>query len=499
MTNYYALIAQAVRGLDQNTGEARRALYERARAAQVRQLRAIRPPISESAIAKERLSLETAIRNVETDAARKSGAKPREPRPEIAPPRPGAPRANSDRPEQIKPKDSPAALAESAASHPPPVLAGRLPRWLTGKRATGFGDVVNEVHRLDTTAKAAKDGTGTSEGPTPLQTCPPADGGTVESGADAEDLSKAHDEPRQPPGREPSYDLDEDQEALHPGRHLPHAMEDEYPQPLPPRSYRKLVRPVVTLLILTGLAATISWQGPHFSELYRYIAQIITRQQPSQTAPQAASQSKFLDRVPQEQGTVQAPATRAPDSQASPTAAQRVVLYEEDSSDSQGKRYFGLVRWRTEIVSPRPSLASELAVRADVEIPERRITMTCWLRRNIDHTSAASYTVEMRFNLPADFVGDGIASVPGILVKQSEEAPGTPLAKLAVKATNGVFVIELSDSDADVQRNIQLLKENQWFDIPIVYINGSRAILAIEKGPAGDRAFAEAFAAWEKK
>ena len=72
-------------------------------------------------------------------------------------------------------------------------------------------------------------------------------------------------------------------------------------------------------------------------------------------------------------------------------------------------------------------------------------------------------------------------------------------AKLAVKATNGVFVIELSDSDADVQRNIQLLKENQWFDIPIVYINGSRAILAIEKGPAGDRAFAEAFAAWEKK
>jgi hypothetical protein len=39
-------------------------------------------------------------------------------------------------------------------------------------------------------------------------------------------------------------------------------------------------------------------------------------------------------------------------------------------------------------------------------------------------------------------------------------------------------MIELSASDTDVQRNIQLLKENQWFDIPIVYINGSRAILA---------------------
>ena len=33
-----------------------------------------------------------------------------------------------------------------------------------------------------------------------------------------------------------------------------------------------------------------------------------------------------------------------------------------------------------------------------------------------------------------------------------------------------------------MQRNIQLLKERGWFDIPIVYNNGRRAILSIEKG-----------------
>jgi hypothetical protein len=63
----------------------------------------------------------------------------------------------------------------------------------------------------------------------------------------------------------------------------------------------------------------------------------------------------------------------------------------------------------------------------------------------------------------------------------------------------GVFTIELSAIDADVQRNVRLLKEQQWLDIPIVYTNGSRALLALEKGPPGDRAFAEVFAAWEKK
>ena len=70
-------------------------------------------------------------------------------------------------------------------------------------------------------------------------------------------------------------------------------------------------------------------------------------------------------------------------------------------SDPQGKRYFGLVSWRTETVSPAPS--SDTAVRADVKIPERRITMTWLLRRNIDHVLPASYTIEMTFDLPADF------------------------------------------------------------------------------------------------
>jgi hypothetical protein len=65
--------------------------------------------------------------------------------------------------------------------------------------------------------------------------------------------------------------------------------------------------------------------------------------------------------------------------------------------------------------------------------------------------------------------------------------------------TNGFFLIGLSAVDTDVQRNMQLLKERSWFDIPIVYTNGGRAILALEKGTPGDRAFADAFATWEKK
>ena len=71
MNDYYPLIARAVERLDTSTGEARRAVYERARKA-VAQLRSNQPALLDADITKERLALEEAIRKVEAEAARKS-------------------------------------------------------------------------------------------------------------------------------------------------------------------------------------------------------------------------------------------------------------------------------------------------------------------------------------------------------------------------------------------------------------------------------------------
>jgi hypothetical protein len=80
-------------------------------------------------------------------------------------------------------------------------------------------------------------------------------------------------------------------------------------------------------------------------------------------------------------------------------------------------------------------------------------------------------------------------------MKSNEQARGTPLAGLAVKVTDGFFMVGLSDVAADRERNLQTL-ERGWFDIPIVYANQRRAIAAIEKGESGEQAFKAAFAAW---
>ena len=100
MADYYPLIARAVAGLDKNTGENRRALYERARAALVAQLRGVDPPLEETEVTRERLALEESIRKVEAEAARRARteSQPQSAPPPVASPPPPAGNAPSSSP-----------------------------------------------------------------------------------------------------------------------------------------------------------------------------------------------------------------------------------------------------------------------------------------------------------------------------------------------------------------------------------------------------------------
>ena len=51
------------------------------------------------------------------------------------------------------------------------------------------------------------------------------------------------------------------------------------------------------------------------------------------------------------------------------------------------------------------------------------------LRRNTHKGMPATHTVEIMFNLPANFPAGGISNVPGILMKQAGQTRGVPLAR----------------------------------------------------------------------
>jgi hypothetical protein len=539
MADYHPLITRAVEGLGNNTAEARRTLYERARAALVAQLRGLDPPLSEAEITRERLALEDAIRKVEAESVRKARTErsgPVAPRAinaqnrqsmggaaaatpaaaawrdhqsgtpgDAAPPR--AEPKLSDLPRRDQPQASANKSASSESQQPAEKPASARSRLL-GARITErppqdlkfFRKPIAAADDLDMAppqaAAPSRDAHNDHRGGKPHE----FSGGreaTWDERADYEESPDLIEDGSAPMhGLEQAYDLD-DEQRIEPGRpgRRPIEPAEHYRQPRPPRSYRGLAQLVAALLIVVGVGSLVYWQWSNINSIYQFLSHIRSRQ--SQTAQQPAGEPKFGGRVPQEQTRPQQPAAGSK-SESGPALAQRVVLYEEDPGNPQGKQYVGSAVWRTETVSPGSGLAPELQIRADVTIPERNMTVTWTLRRNTDQALPASHTIEIMFNLPPDFPGGGISNVPGVLMKESEQARGVPLAGLAVKVTNGFFLIGLSAVDADVQRNLQLLKDRPWFDVPVVYNNGGRAILALEKGPSGDRAFADAFAAWGK-
>jgi hypothetical protein len=540
MADYYPLVAKAVAGLEKNTGEGRRALYERARSALVAQLRGMNdPPLTEAEITRERLALEEAIRKVEAEAARRG----RSDAPRAEPAKPADPPRDLDAPAK------PARDAGAAPAGPPPPAerpaerpgtqprnrSGGERRSVTDEGLKGFRDVIAEAEALgDATAQGAKTAreafaatppSGEAferleprvepEGlRTPLRPPRPPEQPRVAEPRGAEPRAAEPrvaepriSEPRVTPPRIPEPRVSEPDvpswEAP-PERPIETRSSTQRQTPLrqpsaddidelPKRSRIGLVAAVLSVLIILGLAGAAFWQRDRIAALVN-VVRGPAKQAQKDSEP---SRPKIPDRVGQPaSGQDTAQPSTSPSAAPVAAVAQRVVLYEEDPADPQGKRYVGSAIWRTETITPGPGAAPDLAVRADLEIPERRITMTFSLRRNSDQALPASHTIEITFNLPADFPFGGIANVPGILMKQAEQTRGAPLAGLAVKVTSGFFLVGLSAVEADMQRNLQLLKERAWFDVPIVYNNGRRAILALEKGTPGERAFEEAFRAW---
>jgi hypothetical protein len=558
MADYYPLIAKAVSGLDKSTGEARRALYDRARTALLAQLRGVEPALSEPDITRERLALEEAIRKVEAEAARRSRG---EPLPTRRDPRTEAP---ADHPEELP---NPLPRYDLRASRPigastdddgdhsdAEEMRQAVPLSAAAARPTLEARQVEESRvrtpRLPSSSGEAPRGEGTQWARSASLMSEQGLKSFRDGIGEAEALESATTPPSYPHARDgretvvrphqttKSEDLErfEPRSSSRPEARGEPRMEQGFEQPLPRRSSREILRPptsikrhddaharvqsfprviraehapqeriqehpldatwsaprttnrTVAVVVLALLVLTIAGAGYWWSD--DILSLIRDPSNPAQTADQApptegSTSGKIAER---------APSTPSPSEGA--LLAQKVVLYEEDQANPNGTQFVGTAVWRTERVAPGPGQQPDVVVRAEIEIPDQKVQVRMSLRRNDDKQLPASHTVEIVFALPPDFVHGGISNIPGMLMKQGETTRGVPLNGVAVKVTTNFFLIGLSSVDADMQRNVQLLKERSWFDIPVVYADGKRAIIAVEKGIPGERAFTEAFATW---
>jgi hypothetical protein len=465
MTDYLPLLSRAVATLDKSP-EGRRAVYDRARQALVAQLRSMNPPLAESEITRERLALEEAIRRAEMQLGKTDPAGRPPPSATPQPQDQAAPRPTQ--PQGASPPEAPAART-------PPAPAS-APRPRAAEPVSGAKVV------RDAVADAGQIGAATAEAARSARDTLPS----------AYSLEPAADDASDMPLRPPAADKPTDELSAPLAPRAPKARSIDFAKADARKALqaRLVVGGIVGVLL--GVAILIGYVHRD-----RILASFGLGQRTAQGEGPKVSDRVAPDPKAQPQPQARAPTTSQPGSATPAAIAQRAVLYEENpgGGGQQLQTFVGTAVWKTETVNPGPGRPPELGLRVDVEVPDRKMTVTMTLRRNPDQTLPASHTVEVQFVTPGDPFG-GVANLPGIRAKTTETAQGAPLVGLVVRVMPGFFLVGLSAIEADREQNLSLLRERGWLDVPFVYNNGRRAVLVIEKGTPGERAVNEVVAAW---
>jgi hypothetical protein len=172
-----------------------------------------------------------------------------------------------------------------------------------------------------------------------------------------------------------------------------------------------------------------------------------------------------------------------------PTEAEHAVLYED--SGGPGESFAGTVVWHTLTVDTGPR--RDQTIHAIIQIPAR-LKMTLSIQPNRNEQIPGARLVNLTTS--SDPPPGGVQSVAGILIKDAPDQRGIPLLGRPTKQAPGVFYFNMSAAESE--HNAELIKQHAWISVALLYNDGTRAVLALNKGKSGERTFRDAFADWHK-
>ncbi len=582
MADYNSVLKKAVAGLQENTGSARRAVYQRARNAIVKQLKSYDPPLSPSQITEEQLKLEEAIRKVEAEAARESlglGRPKTTPAPSAPPP---AASATSHAPtDDVK----------SKADREPQALAHEEPKAPASK-ADVFKEAVRAAQDLGSAAhqanQMARDQLPKTPGepkerkepelgvPSGSASDEPAGSlptkGTVETSAEERAWvpGEARRSKKETKGKA-APEIDEPAKVKPKTSRKPASSRKpvlaqrvgdgiEQEEGLKPSNARRFVTLIIVAVVILGVAAGVYSQRntilslilpvetsdsggadgvtPSADEPLRVEPErtpkkntdrLLPSDEEAKVAPDATrvtttritrnSSSATQAETSTQPSVVQAPdipsAQVLPVNEPEPQAvavetnsvppaesigtkaaispmAQQSILYEEALiQGGAGSASRGNVVWTLDEAD------GVSVIKAVATLPARDLAVEMTLKPNTDQSLPASHLLELNFLFPPGFDGKGVEQVPGLILKTTESAPGEPLDGAAVKVSDSLFWIALSDSADERTKNLKRLVEQEWIDVPLLYNTGRRAMLTFEKGTTGNKVIAQAIKNWQ--
>jgi len=221
-------------------------------------------------------------------------------------------------------------------------------------------------------------------------------------------------------------------------------------------------------------------------------------------APQPETGGKIAERAGEPQqnrpaGSPQGgtPGTPVPQPGGEIAVAQRAVLFVEvPETPQQPQVSNGRVFWRLDSESAGQGRPIETIVRATVEIPDIGLSLDFTIRRNTDSAFPASHIIGLRFTSTGDPATQAVKEVGVPQFKTAEGERGAPLSAINSALGDNLFVAALSNVPVEVERNLDLILNRSWIDVPVRFASGRRGIITFEKGVSGSQTLADAFGRW---
>lgn len=215
-------------------------------------------------------------------------------------------------------------------------------------------------------------------------------------------------------------------------------------------------------------------------------------------APSKLARGHDASPVPKPPRLTPSPNQSAPAQPPLPGAYRAALLIEAPDLPDKVKTYVGSVVWRLDSVPTGAGRPLGTAVHADVDVPDAKIRMSLDMQKNLDPSLPASHTINVSFTILPGSEIPGVKQIGAIQMRREDASNGDPLAGIPVQITDNLYLIELARGDIEA-RNMDLLKNRGWLDLPLALSNGRIAKFSLEKGASGDRVIDDAITAWDQQ
>lgn len=517
MADFVAVLKKTIDGLGETTPETRKKVYDKARATIAAKLAQIDPPPSATAVERQKKALEDAISVIEAEYAPKPTApepadeldeffatltetparvrdvEPKRPEPAVAgDPIPSALAVQKQPPtHEVMPSGlagpasiPPAEDEDEFDFHRPEMTTMASPRYEAPRSRRQFraGGLIAALVVLLIVAAAAYGGwTKREQLAAKIGVGLPKFAKVENSGSNAAKVAAAK------PASQPSAASGQKTAAQQPPAANPTPQASQPAKPAEPAAQAAAQK--FTERLLPNGTETNPGPGGGETKIGEGTSVAAATTPPAQAQPDKAAPAAPAAPQPGNAGTPANETAQIP-------VGQHAIFYEERTNAAQGSAQNGSVVWSLVKESPGGDSPPEPAIRAEATIPGKDVQLRMTIRRNTDQTLPASHIVELIFLTPDHFEGGGIDSVLRIAMKDSEQSPGSPLLGIPAKISDGFFLFALNNDKASVETNLNLLRQQSWIDIPIVYKSGRRALITLEKGIPGNKVFDEALKAW---